>query len=86
MTRYNLQELTEIGKHLHKIREIHEQNVDSVEIQLDLPDQIELTSISHGMPLGTIQWSDDVEDYVFAPHVEKPEPPKWASTMPMPNF
>jgi hypothetical protein len=85
MTNYTLQELTEIGKHLSKVREIHDQNADSDRIELDLPDEIALNRIAHGLPLGIIMWSEDLGDYVFAPHFEKePEPPKWASSIPLP--
>lgn len=85
MTSYNLQELIEIGKHLAKINEIQDQNEDSDEIQLDIPERIVLTSVTHGLPLGDIVWSGDTEQYVFVPHEEKPEEaPKWASSIPLP--
>lgn len=92
MTLYTLEEITEIGKHLALVREMHSLNEDSIRIRLALPGEIKLTNTSHGLSLGIIMWSDDLEDYVFAPHFRhepEPEPdrapPKWASTIPMPT-
>lgn len=71
MAGYSVQELQEITAHLEKVGEIHANNVDSDEIELELPDIIYLNRTSNGLPLGTIEWESEYEEYVFIPYEEK---------------
>lgn len=83
---FTIRELTEIGKHLEKVNEIYDQNADSDEVRLDLPDKLVLSKVSHGMPLGAIQWSDDLEEFVFVSDEEMPEPKRDTSHIPLPPW
>lgn len=86
MTEFTQRELAQIGKHLEKVNEIYDQNIDSHDVRLDIPDKIELSRVSHGMPLGTIEWSDELEEFVFISNEEKPEPVRDTSHIPLPPW
>lgn len=85
MTELTIRELESVGKLLQKVIEIDKQN-DEYEnpVALDLPDQIAITRGINGIPLGHIQYSGNLEEYVFLPVATEREAPKWTVPLPPP--
>ena len=84
MAGFSAQELREISAHLEKVCEIHATNINSDEIELDIPDVIDLKRTANDEPLGSIEWSVEYDEYIFIPHSEKTIPARYSSSIPLP--
>lgn len=85
MTDLTIRELDSISSHLKKVAAIQRQNDDgNEEITLDLPERITLNRVSNGQPLGHLQYSENIEEYVFMPLDDKAAP-LWSVPIP-PSF
>jgi hypothetical protein len=85
MIELTVRELASIVKHLTKVIEVQKQNDEyDNEIELEIPDKLSLDRTANGMPLGHIEYSEDLKEHVFVPVAEKSAAPSWASNIPIP--
>lgn len=83
MPEITIKQLDAIGKHLTKITEIHDQNIQGG-LHLEIPDKVWLNKYTDGTPLGDIEFSDTQGEYVFVPYEPKALQLRDTSHIPIP--